>query len=46
MLGIALLFALLAIYGQWQHVRRPQAIQTTILPVPNVSPATPSPNEH
>jgi len=44
MLLIVILFGLAAIYGQWQHARRREAIHATILALPNVSPA-PSPNE-
>ncbi|MBA2436320.1 MAG: hypothetical protein H0V54_14790 [Chthoniobacterales bacterium] len=44
MLGILVVFALLAGYGQWQHSRRPQTETFTIVPAPAVSPA-PSPNE-
>jgi hypothetical protein len=44
MLLIVILFGLAAIYGQWQHARRPEAIRATILAPPNISPA-PSPNE-
>ncbi|HEY5036448.1 MAG TPA: hypothetical protein VII74_04890 [Chthoniobacterales bacterium] len=44
MLLIVILFGLAAIYGQWQHARRPEAVHATILALPNVSPA-PSPNE-
>ena len=46
MLGTALLFALVAIYGQWQHLHRPETIRASILPAPNVSPAPTAPNDH
>ncbi len=45
MLGILVVFALLAGYGQWQNSRRSQSETITIVPAPNVSPA-PSPNNH
>ncbi|MGI8957063.1 MAG: hypothetical protein ACR2II_09140 [Chthoniobacterales bacterium] len=45
MLGILVVFALLAGYGQWQHYRRAKTETVTIVPAPNVSPA-PSPNDH
>jgi hypothetical protein len=41
---IVLAFALVAVYGQWQHFRRAEVESVTVLPTPNVSP-TPSPNE-
>lgn len=41
---IALVFALVAVYGQWQHFRRATVETATVAPVPNVSPAS-SPNE-
>ena len=44
MLAIVLGFALVALYGQWQHFRRAKVESITILPAPNVSP-TSSPNE-
>ncbi len=44
MLAILIVFALLALYGQWQHFRRPQTETVTIIPAPNASPAS-SPNE-
>lgn len=43
MLAILILFALLALYGQWEHSRRSQTETVTIVPAPNVS-AAPSPN--
>ncbi len=43
MLGIALLFAIVAIYGQWQHLRRSKTIRATIIPAPVVSPAATAP---
>ncbi len=45
MLGILVVFALLAGYGQWQHYRRAKTETVMIVPAPNVSPA-PSPNDH
>ncbi len=44
MLAILVVFALLAIYGQWEHLRRRQVETVTIVPAPNVSPS-PSPND-
>jgi hypothetical protein len=44
MLVIVLAFALVAIYGQWQHFRRAKVESVTILPAPNVW-STPPPNE-
>jgi hypothetical protein len=44
MLAILVVFALLAVYGQWEHFRRPQTETVTIHPLPNESPS-PSPNE-
>lgn len=41
---IALVFGLVAVYGQWQHFRRATVETATVAPVPNVSPAS-SPNE-
>jgi hypothetical protein len=40
MLGIVLIFAGLAAYGQWAHYRRGKVETVTILPSP-----APSPNE-
>ncbi len=46
MLGVLVVFALLAGYGQWQHSRLSQTEKATIVPAaPNVSPA-PSPNHN
>jgi hypothetical protein len=45
MLAILVLFALLAIYGQWQHFRRPRTETATITPTREVSPS-PSPNDN
>lgn len=45
MLGILVVFALLAIYGQWEHFRRAETETGTVIPAPNVSPA-PSPNDN
>jgi hypothetical protein len=42
MLAVVLGFALVALYGQWQHFRRAKVESVTILPAPDVSP---SPNE-
>jgi hypothetical protein len=44
MFGILILFALLAAYGQWQHLRRPETIRATIKRVPNES-ITPTPEK-
>lgn len=44
MILIVILFGLAAIYGQWQHARRPEAIRATILALPNDS-RTPSPKQ-
>ncbi|MBA3608933.1 MAG: hypothetical protein H0W43_10580 [Chthoniobacterales bacterium] len=45
MLGILVVFAVLAGYGQWQNLRRAQSETVTIVPAPQTSPA-PSPNEN
>ncbi len=45
MLGILVVFALLAGYGQWQNSRRAQSETVTIVPASQASPA-PSPNEN
>lgn len=39
------LFALAAIYGQWQHAQRAQTESAVILPAPTASPNL-SPNEN
>jgi hypothetical protein len=43
MLAILILFALLALYGQWKHFQRAQIETVTIVPAPNAS-VSPSPN--
>ncbi|MEO5717761.1 MAG: hypothetical protein ABIR29_04220 [Chthoniobacterales bacterium] len=45
MLGVLVVFAVFAVYGQWQHSRRSQTETVAIIPAPNVSPA-PSPEQH
>ncbi len=45
MLGILVVFALLAGYGQWEHFRRPKTDSITIIAAPAASP-TPSPNNN
>ena len=45
MLAVLGVFALLAVYGQWEHFRRPQTETVTIVPAPNGSPS-PSPNDN
>ncbi|MEO8438913.1 MAG: hypothetical protein ABI540_01705 [Spartobacteria bacterium] len=45
MLALLVVFALLAIYGQWEKFRRPQTETATIATTPNVSPS-PSPNDN
>lgn len=44
MLAIVVVFALAALYGQWQHGRRPAVESARILGRAAISP-TPSPNE-
>jgi hypothetical protein len=44
MVGIVIVFAVLACYGQRQRSRRPEIETFTIVPAPAVSPA-PSPNK-
>ena len=44
MLAILIVFALLAGYGKWEHVRRSKIETVTIIPAPNVSPS-PTPND-
>ncbi|CAN5551411.1 hypothetical protein BH20VER3_BH20VER3_16750 [soil metagenome] len=39
MLAILVVFALLAVYGAWEHARRAKTETARILPAPNVSPA-------
>ena len=39
------LFALAAVYGQWQHAQRTQNESAVILPAPTTSPSV-SPNEN
>jgi hypothetical protein len=43
MLIILVVFALLALYGQWQSFRRAEIETAAIVPAPNVSPSH-SPN--
>ena len=38
------LFALVAVYGQWQHAQRAQTESAVVLPAPTASPAL-SPND-
>ncbi|MEO6971330.1 MAG: hypothetical protein ABI217_10590 [Chthoniobacterales bacterium] len=45
MLAILIVFALLAVYGQWQRLRRPTTEKAAIILAPNVSPS-PSPNHN
>ncbi|MGB8341678.1 MAG: hypothetical protein WCE51_08810 [Chthoniobacterales bacterium] len=44
MVAILVVFALLAVYGQWKHFRRPRIETATIIPAPTVSPS-PLPND-
>ena len=44
MLAILVVFALLALYGQWEHFRRPRIETAKIIPAPTVSPS-PLPND-
>ena len=45
MLGLLVVFALLAGYGQLERFRRPKTEKATIVPAPDVSPS-PSPNNN
>ena len=42
--GILVVFVLLALYGQWEHFQRTRTESVTFIPAPETSPA-PSPNE-
>ena len=44
MLVIAFVFALGALYGQWQHLQRGKVETATVVAAPNVSPSA-SPND-
>ena len=44
MFGIAVVFACLALYGQWKHFQRPRTESATILPAKEASPSV-SPND-
>jgi hypothetical protein len=43
MIAIVVVFALLAVYGEWEHLRRPETITATIKSAP-VESASPLPN--
>jgi hypothetical protein len=44
MLAIVVVFAGLAVYGQWKHWQRPRSESATVLPAPQALPS-PAPND-